>query len=45
MIDLGHWFKESYKVPSAEVVNEIEETDEEASREENTEESEENNCH
>jgi endogenous inhibitor of DNA gyrase (YacG/DUF329 family) len=29
MIDLGHWFKESYKVPSKEVPAELEEEEDE----------------
>jgi endogenous inhibitor of DNA gyrase (YacG/DUF329 family) len=29
MIDLGHWFKESYKVPSKEEVKELDESENE----------------
>jgi endogenous inhibitor of DNA gyrase (YacG/DUF329 family) len=40
MIDLGHWLSESYKVPSKEKINELEENNEEIESESEHNESE-----
>lgn len=43
MIDLGHWFEESYTVPEKEVVKTVEKKNEKSANEKNSKENEKEN--